>query len=79
MRARAAVAAQIPAKFEPQTTDPVSVAKADIWTNWRDFVAKSEALLAGAEALDTSSLESIQAGMGVIGGACKACHSAYRN
>ncbi len=75
----AAAAAQTPAKFEPQATDPVSDAKPDIWTNWDDFLTKSETLLAQAEALDTTSLESIQAGMGGIGGACKACHSVYKN
>ncbi|MCA3486101.1 MAG: cytochrome c [Rhodobacter sp.] len=75
----AAAAAEIPAKFEPQATDPVSDAKSDIWTNWDDFLTKSETLLAQAEALDTTSLESIQAGMGGIGGACKACHSVYKN
>ncbi|MFY8146240.1 MAG: cytochrome c, partial [Rhodobacter sp.] len=75
----AAAAAGIPAKFEPQATDPVSDAKSDIWTNWDDFLTKSETLLAQAEALDTTSLESIQAGMGGIGGACKACHSVYKN
>lgn len=74
-----AAAAEIPAKFEPQATDPVSDAKADVWTNWADFVTKSEALLVAAEALDTTSLESVQAGMGGIGGACKACHSVYKN
>jgi cytochrome c556 len=76
--ALAAAAADIPAKFEPQATDPVSEAKPEIWTNWDDFVAKSEGLLKAAEALDTSSVETIQAGMGAIGGACKACHSDYR-
>ena len=75
----AAAAAQIPAKFELQATDPVSDAKPDVWTNWADFVTKAETLLAQAEALDTTSLESVQAGMGGIGGACKACHSVYKN
>jgi cytochrome c556 len=75
----AAAAAEVPAKFEPQATDPLSDAKPEVWTNWADFVTKSEALLAQAEALDTSSLESVQAGMAGIGGACKACHSVYKN
>lgn len=75
----AAAAAEIPAKFEPQATDPVSDAKPDVWTNWADFMTKSETLLAQTEALDTSSLESVQAGMAGIGGACKACHSVYKN
>jgi cytochrome c556 len=76
--ALAAAAAEIPAKFEPQATDPVTEAKAEIWTNWDDFVAKSEALLKAAEAVDTTSVETIGAGMGAIGGACKDCHTTYR-
>ena len=76
--ALAAAAAEIPAKFEPQATDPVTEAKAEIWTNWDDFVAKSEALLKAAEAADTTSPETIGAGMGAIGGACKDCHTTYR-
>jgi cytochrome c556 len=76
--ALAAAAAEIPAKFEPQATDPVTEAKAEIWTNWDDFVAKSEALLKAAEAVDTTSAETIGAGMGAIGGACKDCHTTYR-
>ncbi len=78
-KANLAAAAEVPAKFEPQATDPLSDARPEVWTNWADFVTKSEALLAQAEALDTSSLESVQAGMAGIGGACKACHSVYKN
>jgi cytochrome c556 len=76
--ALASAAAQIPAAFEPQATDPVSKAKAEIWTNWSDFTAKSEALLTAAEVIDVGSQETTGAGMGKIGEACKACHSAYR-
>jgi cytochrome c556 len=76
--ALAAAAADVPAKFEAQATDPVSEAKPEIWANWDDFVSKSEALVAAAEALDLTSAETIGAGMGAIGGACKACHTAYR-
>ena len=76
--ALAAAAAEIPARFEPQATDPVSEAKPEIWTNWADFLAKSEALLTGAEALDPATVEGVQAGMGAIGGTCRACHTDYR-
>jgi cytochrome c556 len=76
--ALAAAAAEVPAKFEPQATDPKTEAKAEIWTSWDDFVAKSEALLKAAEAVDTTSPETIGAGMGAIGGACKDCHTSYR-
>ena len=40
-------------------------------------MAKSEALLKAAEAVDTASPETIGAGMGAIGGACKDCHTTY--
>jgi cytochrome c556 len=67
-----------PAAFQTQASDPASKAKPEIWTNWDDFVAKAGALAAAAEALDTSSVETIGAGMGAIGGACTACHRAYQ-
>jgi cytochrome c556 len=73
-----AASADIPAKFEPAATDPVSEAKPEIWTNWDDFMAKGNALNAAATALDASSLDSVKAGMGAIGGSCKDCHSTYR-
>lgn len=73
-----AAAAEIPAKFEPQATDPKTTAKPEIWTGWDDFVAKGKALGDAAAAIDTSAIEGVQAGMGAIGGACKDCHSTYR-
>lgn len=71
-------AADIAVKFKPEATDPATKAKAEIWTNWDDFAAKAAALGAAAEALDVTSAETIGAGMGAIGGACKACHTDYR-
>jgi cytochrome c556 len=73
-----AASADIAAKFEPQATDPVSEAKPEIWTNWDDYVAKANALNAAATAIDASSLDTIKAGMGAIGGSCRDCHSTYR-
>ena len=73
-----AAAGEIAAKFEPQATDPKSEAKPEIWSNWEDFLAKDKALSDAATAWDVSSPESIGAGMGAVGGACKACHTAYR-
>lgn len=70
--------ADIHVKFEKAGTDPASEAKPEIWTNWDDFVKKANDLSAAATALDASTLEGVQAGIGAIGGACKACHTAYR-
>jgi cytochrome c556 len=71
-------AGKIAGAFETQATDPKTTAKADVWTNWDDFVAKAGALKAAAEALDATTVEGVQAGMGGVGGACGACHKAYR-
>jgi cytochrome c556 len=76
--ALAAAAAKVPASFEPPATDPVSDAKPEIWTNWADFVTRSEALLTSAEAMDASTLEGVQAGMAGVGAACKSCHAVYK-
>ncbi len=70
--------AEIAAKFEPTSTDPASKASPDVWKNWDDFVVKAKGLTDAATALDVASAESIGAGMGPIGGACKACHTSYR-
>ena len=73
-----AAAATIPAVFEPNTTDEASKAKPEVWTNWDDFAGKAKALSDAATALDISSVESIGAGLGAIGGACKDCHTVNR-
>lgn len=69
---------EIHVKFEKAGSDPASEAKPEIWTSWDDFVAKANALNTAATALDATTLESVQAGMAAVGGACKACHTAYR-
>lgn len=74
-----AAAAQIAPKFETQADDPKSEAVVEkLWANFADFTAKGEALGTAATALDPSTLASVQAGMGAIGGTCRDCHSTYR-
>lgn len=76
----AAAAANMPVVFESEgAADPASDSKAEIWTNWDDFVAKAEVLKVAAEGIDTASVEGIKAGMGAVGGTCRACHTPYRN
>lgn len=70
--------AEIAAKFETQSADPASKSSPDVWKNWDDFVVKAKGLSDAAAALDVASAESIGAGMGPIGGACKDCHTSYR-
>ena len=73
-----ASSAGIAAKFQTQAADPASKAAPEIWTSWDDFVAKANALGTAAAALDVASADSLKAGMGGIGGACKDCHSKYK-
>lgn len=70
--------AEIAAKFETDAADPASKASPDVWKNWDDFVLKAKGLSDAAAALDLASVESIGAGMGPVGGACKDCHTLYR-
>lgn len=71
--------AKIEATFMEQgAADPVSEAKPEIWANWDDFLVKAKALGDGAAAMDIASVETIGAGMGALGGACKDCHTTYR-
>jgi cytochrome c556 len=73
-------AAMAPALFEPQSnSDPESDAKDAIWENWDDFVTKAADLKTAADAgASVDSPEALGAAMGGLGGACKACHSVYK-
>jgi cytochrome c556 len=72
-------AGKIEASFMEQgAADPASAAKPEIWANWDDFLVKATALSDAAGALDVASVETIGAGMGALGGACKDCHTTYR-
>jgi cytochrome c556 len=71
-------AADIAVKFAAPGMDPASESKPEIWTNWEDYLVKAKALGDAAAAMDVSTAEGIGAGMGNIGGTCKACHQAYR-
>ncbi len=56
-------------------------AKAEIWTDAAGFAEKFAALeKASAAMIDAAGtdVDSLKAGMGAIGGACKACHETYR-
>ncbi|MFA5537754.1 MAG: cytochrome c [Gemmobacter sp.] len=80
MQAQAALAEitpGVPALFEAEA--PGGDARPEIWSNWEDFTTKAEALASATAALDASSLDSLRAGMGAVGGACQACHTNYRS
>ncbi|WP_149588731.1 cytochrome c [Tabrizicola flagellatus] len=72
-------AAKIEETFKDQGgADPASEAKPEIWANWEDFLTKAKAMGDAAGAMDVASAETIGAGMGALGGACKDCHTTYR-
>lgn len=56
-------------------------AKPEVWSDAAGFAEKLEGLRqASAEMIDAAGtdLETLRAGMGKLGGACKACHETYR-
>lgn len=56
-----------------------SRAKAEIWTDMAGFAGKFDQLeVASAALMGATSVDDVRAGMGAIGGACKACHEGYR-
>ena len=70
---------KIEATFKDQgAADPASEAKPEIWANWDDFLKKAKAAGDAAGALDVASVDTLKAGMGALGGACKDCHTNYR-
>ena len=72
-------AGKIEATFKDQgAADPASQAKPEVWTNWDEFLADAKKLQDAAGAMDVASVETIGAGMGALGGACKDCHTEFR-
>ncbi|MEM7091251.1 MAG: cytochrome c [Pseudomonadota bacterium] len=58
-----------------------SRAKAELWANFPDVVAKMGELQAASAALSEAAgtdLDTMKAAMGPVGQACSACHKAYR-
>lgn len=73
-------AAETPAFFEANETDPKSEAKPVIWDQFEDFTAKSLDLEAVALSVSASisDIATLRQGMIDIAGSCKACHEIYR-
>lgn len=72
-------AERTPELFAARAEDPLSEASPDIWVNFDDFTAKSQALVVAAEgALTVSARDDLRPALAAIGAACKACHGEYR-
>lgn len=71
-------AAQIPALFEANERDPKDEARDAIWDDWADFVDKAEAMRVAADAMDTSSVDTLRTGLATLGASCSGCHDLYR-
>jgi cytochrome c556 len=71
-------AAEIPAAFEAEETDPTSEARPEIWSDWAGFVADAETLGSAARAMQTASREDVQFGMRAVAKACSSCHENFR-
>jgi cytochrome c556 len=78
----AEIAAKIPDLFPQGSDTPDDGAKAEIWQNWDDFVAKAKSLQDEATMLSSAAgggdLATVGAQFEKVGGACGACHKQYR-
>ena len=70
--------ADIEAKFKLNETDPLSEGSPAIWENWEDFVEKADDFAFMIDGLETTSAETLAAGLGNIGQSCGSCHKTYR-
>lgn len=62
-----------------QGTADGSRAKAEIWSDAAGFAAKFDDMAKAGDALaGVADLDALRAGMGALGGSCKACHEVYR-
>ena len=71
-------AADIEAKFKLNETDPLSECSPAFWENWEDFVEQADDFAFMIEGLETTSAETLAAGLGNIGQSCGSCHKTYR-
>ncbi|MCB2076539.1 MAG: cytochrome c [Novosphingobium sp.] len=80
----AAKSGELPSRFAPGTGPEAgkTEAKANIWENPDDFMAKAKDFHTAALALDTvaqaGDVAGFKEGFGKTGGTCKACHDTYR-
>ncbi len=61
--------------------DNVTRAKPEIWDNFADLAVKQQGLVAATGAMEAAAgggLDSLRGAIGGLGGACSACHKAYR-
>ena len=71
-------AAQIAGQFEAEVVVEKSEARPAIWRNWEDFTAKADALAQRSAALRVTRPGDLGPALRDLGGACKACHTDYR-
>ena len=76
----AAKAKMIPALFEANEITGDSKSLPAIWTNFADFSAKGEGLVAAAMAVKAAAENGgdVGAAAKAMGGACGACHKSYK-
>lgn len=73
-------AAQMPVVFKAQVLDHPTEARAEIWSNWSDFIVKTQAMgrAAGAVARAADDPVAFRSAFGQLARSCTSCHEAYR-
>ena len=68
----------VPILFAAPENDPKSEALPMIWSDTQTFQDLADTSLNAAKAINTTSIESISAGIGTLGASCSACHRVFR-
>ncbi|MBJ6372489.1 cytochrome c [Sedimentitalea arenosa] len=68
----------IPSVFRKPHADPLSNARPEIWSNWRDFRSRAKAAQRAARRLDTDALTDLRLTLPKLLLACLNCHDTYR-
>lgn len=71
-------AAEIAPAFEPEASDPVSEASPKIWQDFEKFAAMADDLATTASGIEVVSDADLRPAVQTLGGACAACHKAFR-
>ena len=72
----------IPDAFKKDISAGKTDAKAEVWQNWDDFVAKANALNVASSELAAAAaggdMRAMMPGVKALGDACRGCHNDYR-
>lgn len=77
-RSLIAASGKIPKRFRKERLEVNSHARAEIWSQWRDFEQRAETARLAAKQIDSRSLTGLRRSLPTMMQACQSCHQTYR-